>query len=180
MASVDLTNKGGIINNGGGILKLSECDANGTLTGTDVTTVGYIEVTERFDETEETPIYDETGAQIVIQQGNRKVGIVATLMQVDKGVLDFLETARNKFFRVYYKASKTSAMNGKTQEVFAAIARIVPSYRFQSNQPKIPVTISFLAVPAQITQSTPNTFWGCVTTTTLTFTAGSYYVISEV
>lgn len=179
MASVNLKDKGGIVKYGGGILRVIECDDTGTTSSSDYTDLGYIEVTEIFDEREEEKVFDETGNIVQRKYGNRDVGMSVTLMQTNKEVIDFIKNAETKYYTLYYKMTKTGDINAKTQELFVGIATIKPSFRIQSGQKRIPVTIQFLPNESLITITAPNTLFGAVATTNVTIAAGSYYAIVE-
>jgi hypothetical protein len=179
MASVNLKDVGGVVKHGGGVLRVIECNDSGTLTGSDYTDLGYIEVTEVYDTTDEEKVFDETGKIIRRNEGNRDVGINVTLMQTNKEVIDFIKGARNKFYTLYYKMSKTGDVNTKTQELFAGICTINPSFKISSGQKKIPVTIQFLPNETAITITAPNTLFGAVATANVSIPANAYYSIVE-
>lgn len=179
MADVNMKDIGGITKYGGGVLRLSDCSDAGVLTGADFIDLGYIEVTEFFDDRDEEKVYDETGNIVQRKYGNRDVGMTATLMQSNAAILDFLIAAEDKYYTLYYKASKTGDMNGKTQELFVAIAKIKPAFRVQSGQKKVPISITFLPNETQVTISTPQTLFESIAATTITIAAGAYYDIVE-
>lgn len=181
MADTILKDLGSVVKYGGGIIRLSECSDAGVLIGSDYTELPYLEVTERFDERDEEKVYDETGNIIKRRYGNRDVGLTATLMQVDAATLDFIMAAEFKYYTLYYKVTKTTAINGKTQELFAGIVQLKPSFRIQSGQQKIPISFTFLPNPntTSITIATPNTLFDAVETDSVTIEAGQYYDVVE-
>ncbi len=179
MAAINLKDLGGVVKYGGGVLRVVECDDAGTLVSSDYTDLGYIEVTDVFDELEEELVYDETGNLIKRRDGNRSVGMAVTLMQTNKEIIDFIKNSKNKYYTLYYKMSKTNDINSKTQELFAGIASIKPSFRITSGQKKVPITISFMPNESQISISTPNTLFGSVRSTAVTIDVREYYTITE-
>ncbi len=179
MAIINLKDKGGVIKHSGGVLRVSECDDTGVLSGSDSTDLGYIEVSEFFDEYTEEKVYDETGDVIAKKLGDRDVGMTATLMQSNKEIIDFIRGAKDKFYTLYYKLTKTKGINAKTQELFVGIVTIKPSFRIQSGQKKIPISIQFLPNESQIIISSPNTLFGSVATSNVTIPVRDYYTIVE-
>jgi hypothetical protein len=80
---------------------------------------------------------------------------------------------------LYYKTTKTGDVNAKTQELFVGICQIKPSFRIQSGQKRIPITIQFLPNETAITISTPATLFESVETDNVIIAANAYYKIVE-
>lgn len=179
MADVNLKDKGGIVKYGGGVLRVSECSDAGVLVGSDFTDLGYIEVTDFKDDRAEEKTFDETGAIVKRNYGDRDILFEATLMQTNVEVLDFIMAAENKYYTLYYKATKTGDINAKTQELFAGICQIKPSIRIQSGQKRLPISIQMLPNESAISITTPATLFESVETDTVVIAANAYYKIVE-
>lgn len=179
MADTILRDIGGIVRNGGGILRVIETNDSGTFTAGDFTDLGFIEVTEFYDDITSREIYDETGNLVKDLYENRTVGMDVTLMQTNVEVIDFIKASADRYYTLYYKMSKTSDVNGKTQELFAAIARIKPAFRLKSSDKKIALQIRFSPNPAQVTIASPATNFGSVRTSDVVIGAGEYYKVVE-
>jgi hypothetical protein len=181
MADTNLKDKGGIFKHGGGVLRVVSCTDAGGTPGTDFTDLGYIEVTEFYDERGDEDIFDETGKQVKRRSTDRTVGMDVTLMQADAGVIDWLMTTNTEssYWHLYYKRSKTGDVNGLTQELFAAIAQIKPSIRIRSGDQKIPIRIVFLPNETAITITAPATLFESVETDNVVIAANAYWKIVE-
>lgn len=181
MADTNLKDKGGIFKHGGGVLRVVSCDDAGTTPGTDFTDLGYIEVTEFYDERGDEDIFDETGKVVKRRTTNRSVGMDVTLMQSNVELIDWLigTNTESSYWHLYYKRSKTGDVNAKTQELFAAIVQIKPSVRIRSGDQKIPIRIVFLPNEAAVTITAPNTLFESVETDNVVIAAGGYYKIVE-
>lgn len=182
MADTNLKDKGGIFKHGGGAIRVVTCSDAGILIGSDFTDLGYIEVTEFYDERGDEDIFDETGKVVKRRTTNRTVGMDATLMQANAEVITFLmETnTESTYYHLYYKRSKTGDVNGKTQELFAAIAQIKPSIRIRSGDQKIPIRIVFLPnESAVVIDNTPTNLFDSLALGDVTIAADAYYKIVE-
>jgi hypothetical protein len=181
MADTNLKDKGGIFKHGGGVLRVVSCDDAGGTPGTDFVDLGYIEITEFYDERGDEDIFDETGKVIKRRTTERTVGLDATLMQANVEVVDWLMTTNTEssYWHLYYKRSKTGDVNGKTQELFAAIAQIKPSIRIKSGEQKIPIRIVFLPNESAVTISSPNTLFESVYASSVVIAANTYWKIVE-
>jgi hypothetical protein len=181
MADLNLKDKGGIFKHGGGTLRLVSCTDAGGSPGTDFVDLGYIEVTEFYDERGDEDIFDETGKVIKRRTTNRSVGLDATLMQANVEVTDWLvgTNTESSYWHLYYKRSKTGDVNAKTQELFAAIVQVKPSYRIRSGDQKIPIRIVFLPNETAVTISAPATLFESVRTSDVVIAADTYYEITE-
>jgi len=179
MADVNLKDAGMVIKHGGGILLLSECDDAGGTVSADQTTMPFIEVTEFIDEVASEIYRDETGNQIKKVYQDRVVQLNVTLMQTDATTIAFLKAAETKYYQLYYKMSKTSDMNAKTQELFGAICQITPSIRVASGTKRIPIEILLIENQAEISIATPQTTYGSVHSSTVVIPIRGYYKILE-
>lgn len=181
MADTNLKDKGGIFKHGGGVLRLVSCTDEGGTPGTDFVDLGYIEVTEFYDERGDEDIFDETGKVVKRRTTNRTVGMDVTLMQANAEVIDWLMTTNTEssYWHLYYKRSKTGDVNAKTQELFAAIVQVKPSIRIRSGEQKIPIRIVFLPNESAVTITAPNTLFESVYASNVVIAANSYYKIVE-
>jgi hypothetical protein len=182
MADLNLKDKGGIFKHGGGILRVVICDDAGTLVGADFTDLGYIEVTEFYDERGDEDIFDETGKVVKRRTTDRTVGLDATLMQANKEIFDFLMTTNTEqtYYHLYYKRSKTGDVNAKTQELFGAIAQIKPSFRIRSGDQKIPIRIVLLPnESAVVIDNTPTNLFDSLALGDVTIAANTYWTLVE-
>lgn len=181
MADTNLKDKGGIFKHGGGVLRVVSCTDAGGTPGTDFTDLGYIEVTEFYDERGDEDIFDETGKVVKRRTTNRSVGMDVTLMQSNVELIDWLigTNTESSYWHLYYKRSKTGDVNAKTQELFAAIVQIKPSVRIRSGDQKIPIRIVFLPNEAAVTITAPNTLFESVETDNVVIAANAYYKIVE-
>jgi hypothetical protein len=102
-------------------------------------------------------------------------------MQANAEVFTWLMTTNTEssYWHLYYKRSKTSDVNGLTQELFAAIAQVKPSFRIRSGEQKIPIRIVFLPNEAEITITAPNTLFESVETDNVVIPINAYYKIVE-
>jgi len=176
----DLTDKGQIIKYGGGVLAVRPVDDAGTYSSGDVTTFGkLLDVELKYDKPMED-IQDETGNMVASLPGVVATGLTGTFMQSGVALLDFLrDDTEGKFYQLYYKMSPTNGMDGKTQELFAGICVIKPSFSLKSGEKRIPFEIKFLKNDDAITITTPNSVFGSVHTSTVTIPIGKYYDIVE-
>jgi hypothetical protein len=179
MSDNNMKDAGAVIKHGGGVLRLQACSDVGVVSNVDFTDLGHIEVTEFVDDVSPEIYRDETGNQIKKVYQDRVVQLTATLMQTNVEILDFIKAAETLYYQLYYKASKTNDMNGKTQELFGAICQITPSIKITSGAKRIPIEILFLQNENAITISTPATNYGSVRTTDAVIAANGYYKIYE-
>ena len=179
MADNNMKDAGGVIKHGGGVLRLQACSDQGVVSVVDFIDLGYIEVTEFIDDVGSEIYRDETGNQIKKVYQDRLVQLNATLMQTNVEIIDFIKAAGTLYYQLYYKASKTNDMNGKTQELFGAICQITPSVKIASGTKRLPIEILFLENQNQITISTPATNYESVRTADAVILANGYYKIYE-
>ena len=181
MADLNLKDKGGIFKHGGGVLRLVTCTDAGGTPGTDFNDLGYVEVTEFYDERGDEDIFDETGKIVKRRTTDRSVGLDVTLMQANLEIFTFLMTTNTEssYYHLYYKRSKTGDVNSLTQELFAAIVQVKPSFRIRSGEQKIPIRIVFLPNEAEITITAPNTLFESVETDNVVIPINAYYKIVE-
>src|SRR5574343_882834 len=117
-------------------------DAGALDTGETAVDFGYVESSILNDETEEVTAFDESGAQVVAEEGNRTVKITGLLMQTDKTTVDFFkETVRGKYYAVYHY---DGVNDGNHQEYYFGICRIRPLIKVESGVKRIPFEISVM------------------------------------
>lgn len=182
MADLNLKDKGGIFKHGGGALRVVTCSDAGVVIGTDFTDLGYIEVTEFYDERGDEDIFDETGKVVKRRTTDRTVGMDVTLMQANVEIITWLMETNTEqtYYHLYYKRSKSGDVNGKTQELFAAIAQIKPSIRIRSGDQKIPIRIVFLPnESAVVIDNTPTNLFDSLALGDVTIAADTYWEIVE-
>jgi len=185
--------KGSIVKYGGGILKAVEVNDLGERTvdpAPDVHDLGYILDTELSYDTEIEDIPDESGSVVASLPGAETVKLTGLFLQTDSVLLDFLrDSTGDKFYRIYYKMTRTNELNTKTQELFGGICKIKPMFRVKAGDKKVPFEITMLNNDSAIAliiadpegaaiDDTPSTIFGAVATTA-TIAANSYYEITE-
>lgn len=135
--------KGAIKKRSGGIWMIAASTDAGpaaTLVAGDWGDLGYVKVNSKKDTTEQIKDYDESGALVVDELGNRDVEISLTLMQVDKALVDFIkETSRNSYWCLYHY---NGVVNGKYQEELFPICKITPNIENNSDDQNLPIRIS--------------------------------------
>ncbi len=155
--------------------------SGGTAEETNTYDLGYINDTGlRFEtETEDTP--DETGQVINSLEGIDTVKLEGIFMQTGKDLLDFIrDNTINVFYRVYYKATPTAALNGLTQELFIGIAKLERMMDVKANTKRCPFIFTILKNEAAISVDEPDVVFSSVRATDVTIAAEKYYFISEV
>lgn len=176
MSLSTLRDKGAVVKYGGGIIKVREVADDGSgASGTGID-LGYIQETTFADITEDEEIIDETGNLVNVLESNRTVRLTGVLMQSDKATLDIAKRCRNKYYQVYYLMN--TSVNGKKQELLMGICRIKPAVELPSNTRRIPIEIKCLKNENAITGVNLVTSYGGYATS-VTITAGDYYVIAE-
>lgn len=130
-------NLGAIKFKSGGTWSAIRVTDSGTLdTGETHNNFGYVESSELSDETEEIVAFDESGAQVVAEEGNRTVKVTGLLMQTDKTTVDFFkETVRGKYYAIYHYDGTN---DGNHQEYYFGICRIRPLIKIASGTKRIP------------------------------------------
>ena len=152
----------------------------GTAKVFNVTNLGYIQETRSHYEKPKEDVNDETGDTIKSLMGNATTGISGVLMQSNTTLLDFLrDSTEGKFFYVYYKMTKTGDLNAKTQELFSALAMIIPKFELLSGTRRPPFEITFIKNDAAITIGEPDVVFGSIATADIVIAAGKYYEIVE-
>uniref|UniRef100_A0A6M3K6G1 Major tail protein n=1 Tax=viral metagenome TaxID=1070528 RepID=A0A6M3K6G1_9ZZZZ len=109
---------------------------------------GYVKSSTLRDETEELTDFDESGAQVVSEDGNRIIKVTGLLMQTDKTTIDFFkETVRSKHYAIYHYDGVT---NENYQEYYFGICKIKPLIEIASDTKRIPFEFSVLKNEAAI------------------------------
>ena len=145
--------KGGVSKFGGGVIRIREVSDDGqTISATDTVyhDIGYIQNHDFADDTPFESVYDETGAEVATDEGNRTVKLSGVLMQSDKEQLDIAKDTRGLFYRAYVY---NGIINGKYQEVFLGICRVKPMFNLSSPGKRTPFEVTCLKNDAQITIS---------------------------
>ena len=133
---------------GGNWSAIRVTDAGALDTGETAVDFGYVKSAELVDETEELTDNDETGAQVISEEGNRTVKVSGLLMQTDKTTIDFFkETVRDKYYMIYHYDGEN---DGKNQEYVFGICKIRPMIRVASDTKRIPFEFSVLKNEAAI------------------------------
>lgn len=180
-------NLGEILKWGGGILKVHEVKSDGNELAVPSTEFHNLGVIDDFglDMTEKdaTDIADETGDTVAHLDGLPVIKLTGMLLQTGKGVLDFMrDSVKGKYYQFYYKSTKTGEMNGKTQEIFGAIGRIVPQFSTKAKVKKTPFELTLLVNTTPVTIGAAvmsSTAYGSVNTLAATVDTGKYYTIIE-
>ena len=142
--------------------------------------LGYINDSGlRFEtEIEDTP--DETGQVINSIEGNDTVKFEGIFMQSSKDLLDFIrDNTINIFYRLYYKATPTAALNGLTQELFVGIAKLKRMMDVKANTKRSPFEFTLLQNESAIAVDEPDVVFSSVRATDVTIAANEYYNITE-
>lgn len=127
---------------GGNWSAIRVTDAGALDTGETHVNFGYVKNGELVDETEELTDFDETGAQVISEEGNRTVKVTGLLMQTDKSTIDFFkETVRDKYYAIYHYDGEN---DGNRQEYYFGICKIRPMIRVASDTKRIPFEFSVL------------------------------------
>lgn len=164
MSYIDMTRDiGKIYQHGGGRIMLLQVDENGVpISGAAMEDLGYIQDFELRDETPMEEIVDETGNVIKRVLGTRTVDITATLMQVSKGIVDFLNNTTgyliNKYYAVYTLRTRPESPEGDSyQEMIAGLCQVKPMVNVKYPQPRLPIEISVLYNSSTVTVSNGST-----------------------
>jgi len=141
--------KGAIKTFSGGVWSAIEVTDSGAIkTGQSQNDLGYVKSSTLRDETEELTDFDESGSQVVSEDGNRTIKVTGLLMQTDKELVDFLkETVRGKFYMIYHY---DGVNNGKYQEYVFGICKIKPLVEIASGTKRIPFEFTVLKNEAAI------------------------------
>lgn len=182
---------GKIYQHGGGRVMVCQVDENGVpISGATFEDLGYIQDFELRDETPMDEIVDETGNVIKRVYGTRTVDITATLMQVSKSIIDFLNNTTgylsNKYYAVYTLRTRPESAEGDAyQELIAGLCQIKPMINVKYPQPRLPIEISVLYNSSAITLSNSQTnglfylaspqYYTKATDTNFTIAIGKYY-----
>lgn len=143
-------NTGAIKTFSGGNWSAIRVTDSGTIkTGETQVNFGYVKSGTLKDETEELVDFDESGAQVVSENGNRTVKVTGLLMQTDKSTIDFFkETVRGDiYFAVYHY---DGVNDGKRQEYYFGICKFKPLVEVASGTKRIPFEFSVLKNEAAI------------------------------
>jgi|SRR5690606_8327348 len=147
--------KGKIIKQGGGILKIREVNDDGTAkdpAGT-VYDLGFFQDGKLIGTEENAEdVKDERGVVVKHLDGDLNIKFSCLLLQTGKDEIDFLrDSTGSKTYQAYWKMSKTGDMDGKTQEVFMGLCRISRQFDIQSGVKKIPFEMTLLVNEEAIT-----------------------------
>ncbi len=154
--------------------------SGGTAEETNTYDLGYINDTGLRFETEVEDIPDETGQTINTTEGVDTVKLEGMFMQSGKNLLDFLrDNTVNQYYRVYYKATPTAALNGNTQELFIGIAKLQRMMDVKANTKRCPFEFTVLENATAIVVDEPDVAFGSVRATDVTIAANEYYHITE-
>ena len=180
MSSYNYTDKGQISKYGGGILKVRVVDDAGVYTSGDDFNLGYIQETSLKFEKPLEDIVDETGNVVKVLSGNASFVLTGIFMQSNTTLLDFLrDNTEATYYQVYYKMCPTGDLNALTQELFGAIAMIMPKFELASGTRRPPFEMRFLKNDAAITIASPDSVFGCIETDTVTIPIGKYWDIVD-
>ena len=172
--------KGTIKKLSGGIWSAIEVtDAGAIKTGQTQNDFGYVQSSTLTDTTEILEDFDESGALVVSEEGNRTVKITGLLMQSDKSTIDFFnDTVRGKYYMVYHY---DGVNNGNHQEYVFGICRINPKIELASGTKRIPFEITVMKNDAALGMGGTGEPAIPSGTKALTFDipAGKYYSITE-
>lgn len=141
---------------------------------------GYVKQATLRDETEELVDFDESGAQVVSENGNRTVKVSGLLMQTDKTTIDFFkETVRgDSYYAVYHY---DGVNDGKRQEYLFGICKFRPLIEVASGTKRIPFEFSVLKNESTVGMGgagEPAMPTGAYATS-LDVEAGMYYSVTE-
>ena len=154
--------------------------SGGTAEESNTYDLGYINDSGIRFETESEDIPDETGQTINSVEGIDTVCLEGIFMQSGKNLLDFLrDNTINQYYRVYYKATPTAALNGNTQELFIGIAKLVRMMDVKANTKRCPFEFKILQNLVAITVQEPDVVFSSVRATDVTIAAEEYYHITE-
>lgn len=173
-------NIGAIRFKSGGLWSAIRVTDTGTLdTGETHVNFGYVKSAELVDETEELTDFDESGEQIISEEGNRTVKVTGLLMQTDKSTIDFFkETVRDKYYAIYHYDGEN---DGKYQEYLFGICKIRPMIRVASDTKRIPFEFTVLRNESAVGMG--GTGEPAMPTgnhaTSLDVAAGMYYSVTE-
>lgn len=174
MAFTITKDAGRITNAGGGVLKIWECNEDGTpKTPMTVVDLGYVQDTDFNDETPSEDIQDETLNTVVTVLGQRQVMLSGNLLQSGLEMLELITETRGKFYGAY---KKFTDMDGYHQELFLGRATITPSVTLSTPNPRTNYEMKFSVAGSAITyDSTACSLIGAHATSA-TIPAGSYWV----
>ena len=150
---------------GGGTLKVREIDPTPAASFTDVGFLGDSKIADIYNMVESK---DDAGNYIDTKEAGEMVTFESTLKQTSKTQIDFMRTAKDKYFEAYYPCLLN---NGDTQEWLFMVCRITPGaeMEFKPGERTIKLTVKALW-PATALTRTP-TDWNSL--------VGEYYKLLE-
>ncbi len=174
MADTILKSPGSIAIHGGGVLALEQVSADGQTPTLPWIDIGTIQTFSHKDDTTVKKEADETGNIAAINLDVRDVIETGTVMESNAALINFFkDTARDTFFRAY---KYLGIVNGKKQEAWFPLCKIVPKIELTSGTKRIPFEIHFMPVSAATTFATaPASAAGSPPV----IAAGSYYALTE-
>jgi hypothetical protein len=172
---------------GGGICKATERLATGAALGTPDTVhvFGKFKDSTFRDKTPFNPRYDESGAKVANEQGDRDTGFNLTIMARDADHINNLRNeVRNKYYLTMKKLSQTGALGGATQIQFA-FGQFHPDVEFTLPGGEIPgmfegiiLDTALSLTPGELTAWTGQTT--AILPATITIPAGDWTTVFEV
>jgi len=178
MADTEFKNLGAISIHGGNILKVVPVTADGVTQTPPWISLGSFKQFGHKDDTTVDKKYSEDGKLAAVLENQRDMELSGLILESSKEVLDYLsETVRGQFFQIY---KYLGVVNGKKQEIFYGIAKIIPSVDLTTGTKEIPLKISVLPVPADLTIDHLTGFpSGVFATADVVIPAGRYFNIVE-
>jgi len=167
---------------GGGEIKVTQVDENGTQLSSPDTphSLGYIKESTLSDKTPTQDIIDETGNVVVTVEGNRSVMVTGTMLQSASGNINIAKEVRGKFYQMY---KFNGTVNGKYQEIFFGTGSITPQIELKFADGTIPFEYksSILESAVSIAASAYGAYCavGSASGTTVSVAAGDYYTVVE-
>lgn len=168
---------GKVTNKGGGVLKIWECEENGTpKTPMTVIDLGLIQDSAFKDTTPIEDIADETLNVVVSVEGQREVMLSGALLQSGLEMLELANETRGKFYGAY---KRFADLDSNRQELFLGIGKVTPTVELNTPNPRPPFEMKFSVAGSAIAyDSTACSLIGSYATTA-TIPAGSYYVTKK-
>ena len=187
MALTVTDNVGDIQSKGGGVLKATERLSTGAaLSSPDTVHIfGKQKDTNLRDKTPFAPRYDESGAKVANEQGDRDSGFTCTIMARDSDTVNNLRNeVRNKYYLTMKKLSQTGALSSSNTMIAFSFGQFHPDMELTLPGGEIPAMFEGIVLdtaisltPGELSAWTGNT---TALPATITISAGDWCTIFEV
>ena len=153
MALTVTDNVGDIQSKGGGVLKATERLSTGAaLSSPDTVHIfGKQKDTNLRDKTPFTPRYDESGAKVANEQGDRDSGFTCTIMARDSDTVNNLRNeVRNKYYLTMKKLSQTGALSSSNTMIAFSFGQFHPDMELTLPGGEIPAMFEGIVLDTAI------------------------------